>query len=401
MRKTSNGLSVTEAIGNATSKLGADGARVRMDVPKAAASGRLSTLTAEELSAVSQLSRQRDSDRPTAPAHSGAFARDASGRELGLGALRPDSQPPTAAPEPTRSALEAFYGALPPPPERAEIRIDDLTLDFDNPFLASSLSPPPPRSRKPWLILGGLGGALVLVAAGYLVAVFQNDAPLLPASRAPIHTVIEAASRPPEAAVRVAAPTLAAPRVAASTPVAPPAQPAVPAATATAAPQTASAAQPMASQTPAVPAVTRVTAPPARVELAAPRPTHVIPKLPSPALAAGAPSVQPRPAIQPHAPQPTAAAQPAPASVPVQPSRTDVKAAMDGVRAALDQCAAGAQGRITADLAISGAGKVTYALIEGAFAGTPQGSCMARALRGAQFPQFSAPSLRVRYPFVF
>jgi len=38
-------------------------------------------------------------------------------------------------------------------------------------------------------------------------------------------------------------------------------------------------------------------------------------------------------------------------------------------------------------------------VVDGAFAGTPQGSCMARALRGAQFPQFASSQLRVVYPF--
>jgi hypothetical protein len=80
-------------------------------------------------------------------------------------------------------------------------------------------------------------------------------------------------------------------------------------------------------------------------------------------------------------------------------SRTQVQNSLESVRSQLQSCAAGVHGRTTANVTISGAGRVTYATIEGAFAGTPQGSCMARALRGAQFPQFASPQLRVRYPF--
>jgi hypothetical protein len=80
-------------------------------------------------------------------------------------------------------------------------------------------------------------------------------------------------------------------------------------------------------------------------------------------------------------------------------SRTQVQNGLESVRGELQSCAAGAHGRTTANVTVSGAGRVTYVTIEGAFAGTPQGSCMARALRGAQFPQFATPQLRVRYPF--
>jgi hypothetical protein len=69
------------------------------------------------------------------------------------------------------------------------------------------------------------------------------------------------------------------------------------------------------------------------------------------------------------------------------------------MRGQLQTCAAGEHGRMKANVTISGAGRVTYATIEGAFAGTPQGSCMARALRGTQCPQFASPLLRGGYPF--
>jgi hypothetical protein len=83
------------------------------------------------------------------------------------------------------------------------------------------------------------------------------------------------------------------------------------------------------------------------------------------------------------------------------PSRAEVQLGLESVRSALQDCAAGGHGRMTANVTISGAGRVTYSTIEGAFAGTPQGSCMALALRAAQFPPFTSAQLRVRYPFAF
>ena len=46
-------------------------------------------------------------------------------------------------------------------------------------------------------------------------------------------------------------------------------------------------------------------------------------------------------------------------------------------------------------------GRVTEARVVGPpFAGTPAGSCMARAVRAAVVPRFTRPSLTVTYPFV-
>jgi hypothetical protein len=43
---------------------------------------------------------------------------------------------------------------------------------------------------------------------------------------------------------------------------------------------------------------------------------------------------------------------------------------------------------------------VTSANVGGSFAGTPAGSCIARAVRGARVPGFERPTFTVNYPFV-
>jgi hypothetical protein len=95
-------------------------------------------------------------------------------------------------------------------------------------------------------------------------------------------------------------------------------------------------------------------------------------------------------------------AQPAPAAnLPEQLTRSEVQKGLEDVRSVLASCAAGEHGTTYANVTISGAGRVSYSTIEGAFAGSPAGSCMARALRTSDFPKFSGAPLKVRYPFVF
>jgi hypothetical protein len=44
-------------------------------------------------------------------------------------------------------------------------------------------------------------------------------------------------------------------------------------------------------------------------------------------------------------------------------------------------------------------GRVTNARVQGQFAGTPEGSCIARAVRRARFPRFKRPSFQVTFPY--
>ena len=71
---------------------------------------------------------------------------------------------------------------------------------------------------------------------------------------------------------------------------------------------------------------------------------------------------------------------------------------MNAVAPAVKRCGQGNGGTITMNVMIGTTGRVTSAAATGAFAGTPIGSCAARAVRRAKFPS-SQKSLNVKYPF--
>jgi hypothetical protein len=89
------------------------------------------------------------------------------------------------------------------------------------------------------------------------------------------------------------------------------------------------------------------------------------------------------------------------AALPARPNRDAVKAAIEVMKPALHACVGDAHGLSQATLTITGDGRVIYSRIEGAFVGTPEGSCMARTLRKASFPAFAGESFRLRYPLLF
>ena len=97
----------------------------------------------------------------------------------------------------------------------------------------------------------------------------------------------------------------------------------------------------------------------------------------------------------------THTAKPAQRALPARPSRDAVKAAMATMKPALTACVGDAHGFSQATLTITGEGRVIYSRIDGAFVGTPEGSCMARTLRKATFPAFAGESFRIRYPLMF
>jgi len=86
------------------------------------------------------------------------------------------------------------------------------------------------------------------------------------------------------------------------------------------------------------------------------------------------------------------------AALPQTPSREQVVAGFEAVQDALAQCAAGKHGVAEIDATIANSGRISHALIGGNFQGSPEGSCMARVVRGARFPQFRQPMLKVSYP---
>ena len=48
---------------------------------------------------------------------------------------------------------------------------------------------------------------------------------------------------------------------------------------------------------------------------------------------------------------------------------------------------------------VGSSGRVQSSVVIGQFAGTPEGSCIARAVRGARFRPFTQESFEFTYPF--
>lgn len=86
-------------------------------------------------------------------------------------------------------------------------------------------------------------------------------------------------------------------------------------------------------------------------------------------------------------------------NLPLQPTRDEVRDAIQAVTGAVRQCAPAYGGTVVpTDLTIAPSGRVTVATVSGSLAGTPEGSCIARALRKARTPAFSGPRLTVKFP---
>jgi len=277
------------------------------------------------------------------------------------------------------------------PSERAELVFEDLTLSPDNPYLASSLVPPAERPfpmRRAFAIASGMLAAAGLGAAIQLVAL--RGAPQAsvqkPQPSAGITAPAPVAVASPREVIAPPAAIVAAAPVAAVAHVDP-------------APAIEVAAPPVAALAPSGPAEAPVSAPgpsasgkrkeapPAPAEpsaVAAPMP--IAPAAGAPAEAAVVAPVE-------------QAAVPAAADLPAYPSREHVTAGFEAVRDALSRCAAGRSGTAEIKATINGNGRIGHALVAGDFTGSPEGSCMARAVRAAQFPAFAQPRLKVRYPF--
>jgi hypothetical protein len=267
-------------------------------------------------------------------------------------------------------ALRPFYRE--PTLERVQLQFEDKSLDpAANPLALSSLLPPS-KSRLEfgqWLIVGV--GGLALISVGYLAAVATRLD-----EQGSSSTTALAAARNPEG-----------------------------------------------SSNPNV-IIETLTPPPELVQPSSPTPTREVPWSVAGGLGTAQPASEARPSasdgdtgarddaaksargaqsVAPHvrlsAAARAAAARQARLLLPAQPSRDQIKAAVENARTALQACAGNAHGTSTARINIVGNGRVASALIEGAFAGTPQGSCMARALRATSFPAFASENLQVTYPF--
>lgn len=86
--------------------------------------------------------------------------------------------------------------------------------------------------------------------------------------------------------------------------------------------------------------------------------------------------------------------------LPETPSRADIVRGFATVLPAVKACAKGMSGVAQVTASIAGSGRVRHAVVTGPFHGTKQGSCVARAVRKAKFPQFQTKTLKVDYPFV-
>jgi len=278
------------------------------------------------------------------------------------------------------------------PSERAELVIEDLSLSLDNPYLASSLVPPPKRPlamRRALAIAGGM-----LAAAG-IGAAIQLSA---------LRGTPEASIEKPQAAAGITAPApvvVASPRDVIAPPAAltPPAvRPAPAAETVVAQPQPVAA-------TPAPTTPAKAPGPVAASEYRTRADAPVAPFEPS-SLSAPQPVKQPtkvapvEEAAVPSASVPVDSA-PSPVAIdlPSYPTREQVTQGFEAVRAAIAQCAAGRSGTAEIKATINSNGRIGHALVAGDFRGSPEGSCMAQAVRAAQFPQFAEPRLKVSYPF--
>ena len=95
-------------------------------------------------------------------------------------------------------------------------------------------------------------------------------------------------------------------------------------------------------------------------------------------------------------------AAPAPAPTgesPQGPTRSEVISRLESVRPAVNACAAGRSGVADLDITIAHTGVVMHVLVGGDFAGTAEGSCIARAVRGARFQSFKQERFRLLYPY--
>ena len=106
-----------------------------------------------------------------------------------------------------------------------------------------------------------------------------------------------------------------------------------------------------------------------------------------------------KPGASPQQPAPSVGAEPPAAELPDTPSRDAVVGALAAVQRKVAACKTTHGGVAEVEITVQNNGVVTHAVVSGDFAGTPEGSCVARAVREARFPPFQQPRFRVVYPF--
>lgn len=145
-----------------------------------------------------------------------------------------------------------------------------------------------------------------------------------------------------------------------------------------------------------------VAAPALPIDPDKPPPVTAPPEAPEAPIAASPPMVRPRstqPAVVAQRPVPPAAPAPVDPNIPEMPTRSDVASAMRSVAPLVRACGTGSGGTATVTVVFVSDGHVATANVADPFAGTPVGSCIARAVRGARVPPFSRPTFSVTFPF--
>jgi hypothetical protein len=318
-------------------------------------------------------------------------------------AARRSSNPPVMLPEHVavahaREAEQveeqiARRSSMPPEPLFAT----PSTLALDTDMLSSSLAPAEVRApvrrddRAPGLGFAFVGVMTVVFVAGWFATAggYKQTHPRPEVASA------STAAKPAAAAQPVAPPPAPKPAPAAPT-VAPPPAPAAPevpaqelgavaAPAAKPAPAPTPAPARAAAPKPAAPAARVVRPSEAPVARPAPRPVEPIVKISKVDEPPAAVAVTPAPVEE--------------ENLPETPSREDVLQRIEALRPVVSACAEGQKGIAELDITIASSGNITTVLVGGDFAGTPQGSCIARSVRQARLPKFKKDRFRLLYPF--
>lgn len=92
--------------------------------------------------------------------------------------------------------------------------------------------------------------------------------------------------------------------------------------------------------------------------------------------------------------------QAAPSNLPDTPSKDSVGKALRSVQGRVKACGKGESGIAMVQVTVAGStGRVTNATVTGQFAGTPVGSCVARAVRKVRFSKFKRSTFQVGFPY--
>lgn len=116
-----------------------------------------------------------------------------------------------------------------------------------------------------------------------------------------------------------------------------------------------------------------------------------------PAVAMAAPTVESTLAVAEEAPAPVLEEVLA-EELPEILERAEVIEGIEVLRNEYNACVGDLHGTAEMRIRIANTGRITHALAEGDYAGTPQGSCLARTLRQARFRPFVRSSIEIVYP---